>query len=86
MNRIRKGHVEAGERVRLSVDETGKNCRVSVTRPAKLAATSDEQLFGSGGAAAEQGFSLRLVRGLARIAGSDLVSSRNSFALLFPRA
>ena len=77
---------EAGERVRLSVDETGKNCRVSVTRPAKLAATSDEQLFGSGGTAVEQGFSLRLVRGLARIAGSDLVSSRNSFALLFPRA
>jgi hypothetical protein len=32
------------------------------------------------------GFSLKLVRGLARIAGGDLVPSRGSFALVFARA
>jgi hypothetical protein len=31
-------------------------------------------------------FPLRLVRGLARIAGGDLVSTREAFALAFPRA
>ena len=36
--------------------------------------------------AVDGGFSLRLARGLARIAGGDLVASRDSFALVFPRA
>jgi hypothetical protein len=31
------------------------------------------------------GFSMRLARGLARIAGGDLVAGRDAFALLFPR-
>jgi hypothetical protein len=32
------------------------------------------------------GFSLRLVRGLARIAGGDLVASQAGFTLVFARA
>jgi hypothetical protein len=77
---------EGGERLTLSIELSGAHCRVSISRPAKLAELSDEQLFGGGGPTFEQGFSLRLVRGLARIAGSDLISTRNSLALIFPRA
>jgi hypothetical protein len=77
---------ENGERLRLSVDQSGHNCRFSISRPASLAGSSEEQLFGTAGQGLEQGFPLRLVRGLARIAGADLVASRNSLSLLFPRA
>jgi hypothetical protein len=80
------GEAEGGERLNLSVELSGAHCRVSISRPARLAELSDEQLFGGGGPTFEQGFSLRLVRGLARIAGSDLVSTRNSLSLIFPRA
>jgi hypothetical protein len=34
----------------------------------------------------EGGFTLRLARGLARIAGGELASSRDAFSLVFPRA
>jgi signal transduction histidine kinase len=77
---------QAGERMRLSVDQAGENCRVSITCPAALSGLSDEQLFGGGPKALQQGFSLRLVRGLARIAGADLTSQRGALSLLFPRA
>ncbi|HEX4801078.1 MAG: sensor histidine kinase [Myxococcales bacterium] len=77
---------EDGERLRLSVDQSGHNCRFSITRPSSLSGSSDEQLFGTAGQGLEQGFPLRLVRGLARIAGADLVATRNSLSLLFPRA
>ena len=33
----------------------------------------------------EQGFSLRLVQGLARIAGAELVAPQGTISLLFPR-
>ena len=48
---------------------------------------TDTQIFdtGQGDLSTQGGFSLRLVRGLSRIAGGELVSSRDSFALLFPR-
>jgi signal transduction histidine kinase len=74
-----------GERLRLTVDQSSQNCRFSITRPTSLIGSSDEQLFGTAGQGLEQGFPLRLVRGLARIAGADLVASRNSLSLLFPR-
>lgn len=77
---------EDGERIRMSVDQGGKVSRLSITRPARFAANTDEQLFGSAEQGLEQGFSLRLVRGLARIAGADLSASRNSLTLVFPRA
>ncbi|HSQ98756.1 MAG TPA: histidine kinase dimerization/phospho-acceptor domain-containing protein [Sphingomicrobium sp.] len=75
---------EAGERLRLSVDKAGDCWRVAMTRPAKLAEIPEEQLLG-GQTDAGQGFSLRLVSGLARISGADLAAPQNMLALLFPR-
>jgi hypothetical protein len=46
---------------------------------------SDDQLIGSE-SSFEQGFSLRIVRGLARIAGAELTTPQGSISLLFPRA
>jgi signal transduction histidine kinase len=77
---------EAGERLRLSVDQSGDQCRFSISRPTALRGLSDSQLFDPGVAEAGSGFSLRLVRGLARIAGGDLVTSSAGFTLAFPRA
>jgi signal transduction histidine kinase len=75
---------EAGERLRLGVDRAGERWRVSMTRPAKLAALSEDELVG-GEADFEQSFSLRLVQGLARIAGADLAAPKGTISLLFPR-
>jgi hypothetical protein len=75
----------SGERLRLTVDQAGERWRVSITRPARLAALSDEHLL-AGGGDFDQTFSLRLVRGLARIAGADMIAPKGSIALLFPRA
>ena len=80
------GAADAGEKLRLSVDQSGENCRFSISRPASLRTMSDMQLFDTRSEAAEDGFSLRLVRGLARIAGGNLVTSRAGFTLIFPRA
>lgn len=74
---------EAGERLRLSVDQSPGHVRVAISRPAALGGISEEQLLGTSGAI-EQGFSLRLVRGLARIAGADLTARDDSLALVFP--
>ena len=60
--------------------------RISISRPAALKGITDAELFGASGAeGVDGGFSLRLARGLARIAGGDLVASRDAFALAFPR-
>jgi hypothetical protein len=80
------GAADAGEKLRLSVDQSGENCRFSISRPAALRSMSDAQLFDTQYEAAENGFSLRLVRGLARIAGGNLAASRAGFTLVFPRA
>ena len=78
--------VEPGERLTLSADQVGENARVSMSRPTSLRGVSDGALFEvrPGGDALDR-FTLRLVRGLARIAGGDLVSSLDSLALVFPR-
>ena len=78
---------DRGERLRLSLDQAADQCSFSVSRPSTLKSLSDVQLFDSfsgddSGAAAS---SLRLVRGLARIAGGDLVTSRAGLTLVFPR-
>ncbi len=79
---------DRGERLRVSLDQTADKCSFSVSRPAALKSLSDARLFdssaeeGSGSAA----FSLRLVRGLARIAGGDLTTSRAGLTLVFSRA
>lgn len=82
---------EAGEQLRLSLDEGSGQCRVSISRPAALRNLPDAQLFDAVGDGPEQGgrlagFSLRLARGLARIAGGDLLPSRAGLTLVFPAA
>jgi signal transduction histidine kinase len=76
---------QAGERLRLTVERSGDRSRVSITRPVTLSRLTEEQLLG-GEAALENGFSLRLVRGLARIAGAELILPHGAISLLFPRA
>jgi hypothetical protein len=77
---------ERGERLQISAELARDGPRISISRPEALKAIGDSELFDEQrGEGIEGGFSLRLVRGLARIAGGDLVSSRDSFALLFPR-
>jgi hypothetical protein len=77
---------QAGERLQLTVDQVNGNARISISRPATLRGLGDSELFDAGrGGDATPGFSLRLVRGLARIAGGDLSASRDMFALIFPR-
>ena len=80
-----------GERLRLSVEHQGEQCRFSVSRPESLRGVSDTLLFDPRPAAPGEaplgiGFWLRLVRGLARIAGGELVTARAGFALVFQRA
>ena len=75
---------DAGERLHLSVDLTSDGARIAISRPAALRGMSDSEQVGGNGRHGT--FTLRLVRGLARIAGGDLVSGRDTFALVFPRA
>jgi hypothetical protein len=85
-------HSESGERLRLSLEQAGDYCRFSISRPAALRGLSVAQLFDPRPAAEEEGpvlgigFSLRLVRGLAGIAGGELVTSPAGLTLLLPRA
>ncbi|NUQ18410.1 MAG: HAMP domain-containing histidine kinase [Sphingomonas sp.] len=78
-------HAQPSEHLRLTVERAGDRSRVTMTTPAAISGVSDEQLF-RGDIAHEHGFPLRLVRGLARLAGADLAVSPGSISLLFPRA
>jgi hypothetical protein len=75
---------ESGERLRLSIERVRDRCRVSISRPAAVRGLSDAQLFDLGRLSGS--FSLPLVRGLASIAGADLVTSAAGISLLFPAA
>jgi hypothetical protein len=83
----------AGEHLRIEVERSGDECRLSITRPAALRSLPDALLFEGvpalGSAPDDSGysagFSLRLVRGLARIAGGDLVTGPATLSLVFPR-
>lgn len=77
---------EPGERLQISAELASGEARVAVTRPRALRGISEAELLGSGANGAAGGFMLRLLRGLARIAGGDLAPSRDSIALAFPRA
>jgi hypothetical protein len=84
---------ERGERLRLAAEQTATHNRVSITRPAALRNIAEAQLFEGGPPFADENneqlsvsFALRLVRGLARIAGADLALPAAEFALLLPRA
>jgi signal transduction histidine kinase len=83
---------ESGERFRITTDEGRASCRISIGRPAALRSLTDEQLFdaapaaeGENASALPAGFSLRLVRGLARIAGGELSTTASDLTLSFPR-
>ena len=81
---------KSGERLRLSVDESGGKCRFSIGRPTVLRGVPERELFDAAATprdddVAAAAFSLRLIRGLARIAGGELTASAAGFALLFPR-
>ena len=79
---------DAGERLHLSVEQATDGARVTVSRPAGLRGLSDAELFDPkiGREGVEGGFTLRLARGLAAIAGGKLSSTRDAFSLAFPRA
>jgi hypothetical protein len=81
---MRRG--DAGEQFRLSLDDGGDSCLVAITRPASLRSLADDELLGIGDDSLTDGFTLRLVRGLARIAGAELVISPECVALRFQRA
>ena len=79
----------AGERVRLSVDQAGERWRVSITRPAALRGAGSALLSDAGSAGADKAdeaaaLQLRLVRGLARVAGGDLAMTASAFSLFLP--
>lgn len=79
----------ADETVAIMVDRERGNCAIAVTRPAALAGQPDEQLLDPAFATGEGGllgvgFALRLVRGLARIAGGDLRIEPARLVLLVP--
>ena len=66
------GRAEAGERVRISLEQSSEQCRLSISRPAALRSLPDAQLFDAPDGAEEgllAGFSLWLVRGLAQDCG-----------------
>lgn len=78
---------EAGERLTVSAELASDGACVSISRPAQLRGASDGDLFDARVSAEGimKGFMLRLVRGLGRIVGGDLLSRPNAFVLVFPR-
>ncbi len=83
------------ELLRLSVGRQGKNCAIAISRPRSTAGASEPELVDPSytvAISAERGdvlglgFALRLVRGLARIAGGDLDVADNALTLLIPLA
>jgi hypothetical protein len=83
---------ETGEHLRISLESSGGQCRILMSRPVSLREVPDALLFEGIGATDEAqsglsaGFTLRLVRGLARIACGDLIAVAGSLALIVPRA
>ena len=92
--RLAAGVIEqavAGERLRLAVEANADTSRFSISRPAALKGITDAQLFDPRAEVPEAspvgvGFSLRLVRGLARIANGDLLATPAGITLLLPLA
>lgn len=74
-----------GETLRLWCEPSGNQCRVTISRPAALKRLSESELFGASEGAGGAGFSLRLIRGLANLAGADLSVAPDCIALEFRR-
>ena len=81
-------HARSGERLRLAVDQARGQCRFSISRPEALRTATEQQLFDASatgeGTELRIGFTLRLVRGLARIAGGDLATTSAGITLTLP--
>nr|WP_279639131.1 HAMP domain-containing sensor histidine kinase [Sphingomicrobium sediminis] len=84
---------EAGSSISIGFAKDEGHCLLVIDRPARLADYSTDQLFdpaliigNDAKALLGLGFSLRLVRGLARVGGGDLVLEGNRFRLSLPRA
>ena len=76
---------ENEERLRIGIERAGERLRVSMALPRALATLSEEQLLGSG-SDWQAGFSLRLVRRLARMAGAEMAASQGTVSISFQRA
>ena len=79
------------ERLRLSLDQVGDHWRLSITRPSALrgggaALLTDPESPEADKAGTAATLQLRLVRGLARVAGGDLGMTPTAFTLLLPVA
>ena len=82
-------NAQAGEHLRIAAERAQRDRRITITRPKALQSIPETLLFEGlpGGAdmgTVPAGFSLRLVRGLARIAGGDLVATATNLALVLP--
>jgi len=75
-----------GESLQISVDNGGKDCSVSISRPKALQGLSEAELLGSSDQMSAASFTLRLTRGLARIAGAQLIMSEMQLSLVFRKA
>ena len=84
----------AGELIRIETGEGRGRLTISATRPASTAHLGDSQLLDPSystaadgeGARLGLGFALRLVRGLASLAGGDLRLSQSDLTLILPLA
>lgn len=72
-----------GENLRLTVEDGAEECRISISRPRSLLKRPYEELFGSARESSTEHFALRLVQGLARIAGCRLTAPDDVIALVF---
>jgi hypothetical protein len=77
------------EELALGIGSQRGNCALTITRPAAIRVATEEQLFDPAFALSPDdtlgiGFALRLVRGLARIAGGDLRVDPERLVLLLP--
>lgn len=77
-----------GERLICSVESIRDSVKVSISRSAALRGVDERALLGiaKDGVEPNDGFAFRLVRGLARIAGGQLIGSRDFLSLVFARA
>jgi signal transduction histidine kinase len=96
LNRLLGAAVDAapdGQQVDVDVREARRRLTISVTRPLSTRQLSDEQILdpsfqseGEGASRLGLGFALRLVRGLARLAGGELILTSAEFQLVLPAA
>ena len=82
-----------GQQVEVDVRQKGKRMTISVTRPVATRHLGEAQILDPSFQAEEEasaklglGFALRLVRGLARLAGGDLKLAPAEFQLILPAA